>query len=682
MQLRFTDREIEKLGPPTKAGQKDYFRFATQTSHLAIRVSHKSKHFYFQGRGEGGKQFRKPLGKFPGLTTAAALKAAKVLSGKIAAGVDLQAERQAKKAQRDKTKAGFTLGNLITDWEVARAPKLRRSYIQPTVARLRGVYKPLLDRPAASITPEELEAVWGALAHVPAAAHAAAMATVTVYGWGNKVRKLEIDPTKRAALPDKPGDRDNVLSGTEARSVWKAAETMLAAQGTLIQLLLLSGVRRTEGALARWSEFNDDFSVWKIPAARMKMDAEHIVWLPPVMRERLAKLPRFKGSEDLIFTLDGKRAITGFSNLKAQLDKALKALKGVDIKPFTFHDFRRTIVTWLAENDVDPIVADRLLGHKARTSLKGISTTAGTYQRYEFKREREAALTRWADFLTAGERLETGSNLALLQPAPLHGTVVTPDAPHHPGPLPVTFTELAYAPAPVPRAQDRGSWISKKALSLVITIASRLDVVVKEGILKSKLAPEFKAANPGATPSAAFEILVCAAAELAVNDETAVKRAAVNADQAKWSERTRDYLDEAEIARGSAGRKLAEASEARTEGDEDRALQLESEAAELGRQAEGYDSDAALSEQVRQASIDPDDPRVFAYLPGDGRDRLAKGVLQGMKIWFKEVLGNEHPKWAAAFGTAAVGRLVTPGQGRRPQRRAVQPRKDAAHQAA
>ena len=116
--------------------------------------------------------------------------------------------------------------------------------------------------------------------------------------------------------------------------------------------------------------------------------------------------------------------------------------------------------------------------------------------------------------------------------------------------------------------------------------------------------------------------------------------------------------------------------EARAEGDEDRALQLESEAAELERQAEGYDSDAALSEQVRQASVKPNDPRVFTYLPGDETDRLAKGVLQGMKIWFKEVLGNEHPKWAADFARAATGRAVTPGQGRRRRRQMDDDRRD------
>ena len=79
---------------------------------------------------------------------------------------------------------------------------------------------------------------------------------------------------------------------------------------------------------------------------------------------------------------------------------------------------------------------------------------------------------------------------------------------------------------------------------------------------------------------------------------------------------------------------------------------------------------------MQQASIDPNDPRVFKYLPGDERDKRAKGVLQGMKIWFKEVLGNEHPKWAADFARAATGRAVTPGQGRRRRRQMDDDRRD------
>ncbi len=74
---------------------------------------------------------------------------------------------------------------------------------------------------------------------------------------------------------------------------------------------------------------------------------------------------------------------------------------------------------------------------------------------------------------------------------------------------------------------------------------------------------------------------------------------------------------------------------------------------------------------MQRASIDPDDPRVWAYLPDGKEGKLAKGVLGGMKDWFKEILGNEHPKWAASFATAAVGGFVMPGQGRRPQGRAV-----------
>ena len=84
------------------------------------------------------------------------------------------------------------------------------------------------------------------------------------------------------------------------------------------------------------------------------------------------------------------------SAIRRGLDKAIAAERaeaGLPSVPgWTFHDFRRSGVTWLAENGTPPHVADKLLNHVSGT-IRGV---AAVYQRGEFAEERRRALDAWA----------------------------------------------------------------------------------------------------------------------------------------------------------------------------------------------------------------------------------------------------------------------------------------------
>ena len=136
----------------------------------------------------------------------------------------------------------------------------------------------------------------------------------------------------------------------------------------------------------------------------------------------LAGLRQFTGS-DLVFTADGRRAATGFTSLKQQLDGALS---DATVKEFTFHDFRRSATTWMVRTKAaDSIVADRLLAH---TGLARVSPVASTYNLYDFETERKAALERWVAFLVDGEAA-TGASAPPMLPAPkVETTTATKEA--------------------------------------------------------------------------------------------------------------------------------------------------------------------------------------------------------------------------------------------------------------
>jgi integrase len=91
----------------------------------------------------------------------------------------------------------------------------------------------------------------------------------------------------------------------------------------------------------------------------------------------------------LVFTTTGKTPISGFSKIKAKLDKLSQ------VADWTLHDFRRAGVSHLARMGFSPIVADKLLAHLP----KALSNVARTYQRHDFADERKAALQAWAVFV-------------------------------------------------------------------------------------------------------------------------------------------------------------------------------------------------------------------------------------------------------------------------------------------
>jgi integrase len=94
------------------------------------------------------------------------------------------------------------------------------------------------------------------------------------------------------------------------------------------------------------------------------------------------------GDGDLVFSVDGKRQIGGFSKLKAQLDAAS------GLADWRLHDLRRTAGTHIARLGFPRIVVSKILGH----------TEGGVTQIYElhtYDREKYEALMAWTGAVIA-----------------------------------------------------------------------------------------------------------------------------------------------------------------------------------------------------------------------------------------------------------------------------------------
>ena len=118
---------------------------------------------------------------------------------------------------------------------------------------------------------------------------------------------IEHSPFDRVRVGDlvsrRKEPRQRTLSDDEIRCFWKATGRLQYPFKQMFRLIALTGVRRSEAAGARWSEFLDlddpSKARWQIPAERFKSNAVHIVPLIGDAVAVLATVPRFQRGDHL-----------------------------------------------------------------------------------------------------------------------------------------------------------------------------------------------------------------------------------------------------------------------------------------------------------------------------------------------------------------------------------------------
>ncbi|ESY19284.1 MULTISPECIES: site-specific integrase [unclassified Mesorhizobium] len=193
-----------------------------------------------------------------------------------------------------------------------------------------------------------------------------------------------------------PGSSDN-----ELRWLWQACKAYDGAAGRgpfglFLQLLVMTGQRRSEVAEMTWGEIDMEAAEWTIPAARSKNGEPHVV---PLSKEALAILravPRIKSKAGYVFTTGGESPISGFSRMKLRVDKLMAKSAGeTKIADWTLHDIRRTVAAGMQRLGVRMEVTEKVLNHKSG-SFRGI---AAIYQVDDYADEKRASLDVWGRFV-------------------------------------------------------------------------------------------------------------------------------------------------------------------------------------------------------------------------------------------------------------------------------------------
>jgi integrase len=223
---------------------------------------------------------------------------------------------------------------------------------------------------------------------------------------------IKASPCAGVAPPAKETARDRRFTDDEIKTMWAACGKsepdggggIGEPFGSFVRLLLLTGQRRSEVAGMRWSEIDAAKRMWTIPGERTKNKLVHLVPLPDQVLSIIGGVTRIAES-DFVFTTTGTSGLGGFSRAKSRLDERMTKpraeepadheVKPAKLKPWTFHDLRRTTATGMADIGIAPHIVEAVLNHVSGHR----AGVAGIYNRAQYLPEKARAMQLWADHI-------------------------------------------------------------------------------------------------------------------------------------------------------------------------------------------------------------------------------------------------------------------------------------------
>ena len=233
----------------------------------------------------------------------------------------------------------------------------------------------------------------------PATAVHSREVVMQIYRWANE-RGLKVEnpadmvrptsiakfqPRERALSPDEIGLMYQYLDKVAAGPQFKVA----------CKLLLLTMVRKSELAEAKWDEINFSEALWTIPKERMKRRNPHLVFLSNQALDIFIALKTFAGGSDYVLPsrYDADQPMSNATlNRVLELVYSLAQKEGKALDKFGPHDLRRTASTLLHEAGYNTDWIEKCLAHEQ----KGVRAV---YNKAEYREQRTSMLQDWADMI-------------------------------------------------------------------------------------------------------------------------------------------------------------------------------------------------------------------------------------------------------------------------------------------
>lgn len=333
----------------------------------------------------------------------------------VAQGIDPATVRRAERAAKAQAKES-SLEAVAREWHAKQAKAWAPSTAASRLHRLeREVFPYLGQRPVASIEAPELLHLLRKVEGRGALEIAQRVRQVLsqVFRYAIVTGRASRDPAAdlRGALEVKRTRHHAAL--TDPKAVGALMRAIRDYHGepitqAALRLAPLVFVRPGELRAAEWPEFDLDDALWRIPAERMKMRADHLVPLSnqavAVLRELEPLTHRERAGIDRQYVFPGLRSRARPMS-ENTLNAALRRL-GYSKDEMTSHGFRTMASTLLNELGWNRDAIERQLAHSERDGVRA------AYNRAEHLPERRQMMQAWADYL---DQLATGADVVPLK---------------------------------------------------------------------------------------------------------------------------------------------------------------------------------------------------------------------------------------------------------------------------
>lgn len=380
---RFTTRFIDSLKPP-QTGRVEYWDKGTPGFGLRISESGR-KTWVLMYRPRGSKVVRRlTIGTIDGgMKLGKARDEAKDALRAAAKGLDPAAT---KKAERRAETFREVAGEFIERY----AKREKRSWRKDQVRLDRDILPAIGNRKAKDVQRRDvIKLLDGIVARgAPVEANRVHSLVRRIFNWAISRDLVAVNP---AAGIERPGGeeagRDRVLTDDEIKAVWAALEDDPKRVRCAFRLLLATAQRPGEVSKMRPKDIEGDW--WTIPAEFSKNGKPHRVYLSKQARTILEDCD-LKG--DWVFPSD--RTDSARTDIWKAID-GIRERSGVD---FRSHDLRRTAGTNMTrELGITRSLLGKVLNHTGRE--RGEAAATRVYDRYEYDREKQEALTAWGSLL-------------------------------------------------------------------------------------------------------------------------------------------------------------------------------------------------------------------------------------------------------------------------------------------
>ena len=365
MKLRLTDMAIKKLSNPL---QGQITHWDEQTPGFGLRCSPKSKSFVVM---YGEKRRLKTLGRYPDLSLSEARTEAKRFFVQYSEGV-------------------LTTPIFFISFEEAK-DKFLQDCEGRNKSRTVADYKRLLNKHFQFtgnidvISRQDIMKIISGLSKTPSEQSHAFVAIRTMMNWCVRQGLIEYSVVPHVKLSTTP--RNRILNDEELKQVYKRAEEAPYPFGPIVQLLILTGQRRSEIGSLRRSWLVEGEVI--LPEGFAKNKREHRFPLSEMASNVIKSVPD-TGNIFFPAATDFDKPFSGWAWHKARLDEGLK-----NVAPYTIHDLRRTFATVHAKIGTPIHVTEKLLNHVSGT----ISGVAAVYNRHSYAEEMKAAVCEYDKYI-------------------------------------------------------------------------------------------------------------------------------------------------------------------------------------------------------------------------------------------------------------------------------------------